>query len=95
MEKLLYPPTSDVRYADTLTDDELLIEEAKYIPIWHAVLDEQTCDECRCLHEKPLFGIGIRPPLHGLNDDRRGRKPCRCTIRWVKRSEFDSEKGGE
>ena len=46
--------------------------------VWNAVLDENTCDECRALHGKLIREIGFTPPLHGPNDPQ-GRHPCRCT----------------
>lgn len=48
--------------------------------IWNAIIDGNTCDECRALHGKPISEIGMIPPLHGTNDTQ-GRTPCRCTIR--------------
>ena len=76
MEKLLLGvPLSDIGN-----------ETSEYVPIWHSVLDDQTCDECRALHGKPIMGINILPPLHGANDPRGG---CRCTVMYRRRTDAD------
>lgn len=49
--------------------------------IWRAVLDDQTCEVCRALHNKPIGGLGITPPLHhGRSHGCTRRGGCRCYI---------------
>lgn len=72
--------------------DDAMNEPSEYVPIWHSVLDDQTCDECRALHGKPIMGIGIMPPLHGVCDIRGG---CRCIIMYRRRTAADMLKVGE
>ena len=57
---------------------------------WNAVIDENTCDECRALHGKPISEIGMIPPLHGTHDPQ-GRTPCRCTIQTEEHNRLKSQ----
>jgi hypothetical protein len=57
--------------------------------IWTAVIDENTCDECRLLNDSQISKSAAKdfhPPRHGKDKDH--KVECRCTL--VKSKEIES-----